>query len=91
VRFAVEVAVAVVQFALSFYGFWLVWRVLLPLLPGPAASDERVAPYVGYFTDPFVVPLAGALHVPARLVALLALAVVAALSVALSRIPESIP
>jgi hypothetical protein len=87
VRFATEVAVAVVQFALSFYGFWLVWRVLLPLLPGPAVRDERVAPYVGYFTDPFVVPVASALRVPARLVALLALIVLAALSVALSRVP----
>ncbi len=89
-RVAVEVTVAVVQFALSFYGFWLVWRVLLPLLPGPAAADERVAPYVGYFTDPFVTPVASALHVPARLVTLLALIVLAALSVALSRVPELI-
>jgi hypothetical protein len=90
VSFAVELAVALVQFALSFYGFWLVWRVLLPLLPGPAATDKRIAPYVGYFTDPFVVPLAGALHVPSRLVALLALIALAALSVALDRVPELI-
>ena len=87
-RFAVEVAVAVVQLPLSFYGFWLVWRVLLPLLPGPAACEERIAPYAGYFTDPFVAPVARALHVPARLVAFLALVVLAALSVALSRAPE---
>ena len=67
VDYTIEVAVAVVQLALGFYGFWLVWRVLLPDLPGPADRDDRVAPYVWYFTDPFIVPVAKALHVPARL------------------------
>lgn len=86
-KFAAEVAVAVVQFALSFYGFWLVWRALLPVLPGPTASDKRIAPYAAYFTDPFVVPVASALQIPTRLVALLALIAVAALSVALERGP----
>jgi hypothetical protein len=87
VRYVLEWAVTVVQYALSFYGFWLVWRVLLPDLPGPRDPSDRVAPYVWYFTDPFVVPVAKALHVPARLVALVALVVVAAVSVALGRLP----
>jgi hypothetical protein len=87
VTYLVEVLAAVVQFALSFYGFWLVWRVLLPDLPGPGDRSDRIAPYAGYFTDPFVLPLAKALHVPARLIALVALAVVAAVSVALGRLP----
>lgn len=86
-KYTVEVAVAIVQFSLSFYGFWLVWRVLLPDLPGPADRNDRIAPYAGYFTDPFVVPVAKALHVPKRVIALVALAVVAALSVALGRLP----
>jgi hypothetical protein len=87
VTYLVEVAVAVVQFALSFYGFWLVWRVLLPDLPGPADPADRIAPYVGYFTDPFVLPVSKVLHVPPRATAVVALAVVAALSVALGRLP----
>lgn len=80
-------AVTVVQYGLSFYAFWLVWRVLLPDLPGPPDRSDRVAPYVWYFTDPFVVPVARALHVPSRLVALVALVLVAALSVGLGRLP----
>jgi hypothetical protein len=87
VTYVLESAVTVVQYALSFYGFWLVWRVLLPDLPGPRDRSDRVAPYVWYFTDPFVVPVAKALHAPARLVALVALVVVAAVSVALGRLP----
>lgn len=87
-KYALEWVVTILQYAVSFYGFWLVWRVLLPDLPGPADREERVAPYVWYFTDPFVVPVAKALHVPARLVALVALVVVAAVSVALGRVPE---
>ena len=91
VKYTIEVAVAVVQFGLSFYGFWLVWRVLLPGLPGPADRDQRVAPYVWYFTNPFVVPVARALHIPARLMALIALILVAALSVAFGRLPGLLP
>lgn len=85
--YTLEVAVAVVQFALGFYGFWLVWRVLLPDLPGPPDRDDRVAPFVWYFTDPFIVPTAKALHVPARLMAFVALILVAALSVGMGRLP----
>jgi uncharacterized protein YggT (Ycf19 family) len=87
VKYVLEWAVTVVQYALSFYGFWLVWRVLLPDLPGPRDPSDRVVPYVWYFTDPFVNPVAKALHVPSRLVALVALVVVAAVSVALGRLP----
>jgi uncharacterized protein YggT (Ycf19 family) len=87
VTYVLDWAVTVVQYAVSFYGFWLVWRVLLPDLPGPHDPSERIAPYVGYFTDPFVNPIAKALHAPARLVALAALMVVAAVSVALGRLP----
>jgi hypothetical protein len=50
-----------------------------------------VAPFVGYFTDPFVLPVAKALHVPPRLVALLALVAVATGSVALARLPQIAP
>jgi hypothetical protein len=88
VTFVLAVAAALGQAVLSFYGFWLVWRVLLPDLPGPPERDKRIAPFAGYFTDPFVQPGARALHVPPRLVALLALVVVAIGSVLLSRLPQ---
>ncbi len=65
--FVLSVAAALGQSVLSFYGFWLVWRVLLPVLPGPPEPDKRIAPFAGYFTDPFVQPVARALHVPPRL------------------------
>ena len=76
--FVISVAGAVVQIVLGFYGFWLIWRVLLPYLPGPEESDERVAPFVGYFTDPFVDPLANRLHLPARVIAALSVLAVGA-------------
>lgn len=88
VNFFLAVVAALGQIVLSFYGFWLVWRVLLPDLPGPAAPEKRIAPFAGYFTDPFVQPVAKALHVPPRLVALSVLVVVALGSVALARLPE---
>jgi hypothetical protein len=58
VTYVLDWAVTVVQYGSSFYAFWLVWRVLLPDLPGPPDPSDRVAPYVGYLTDPFVVPVA---------------------------------
>jgi hypothetical protein len=91
VSFLLAVVAALGQMVLGFYGFWLVWRVLLPVLPGPAEREKRVAPFVGYFTDPFVLPVAKALHVPPRLVALLALVAVATGSVALARLPQIAP
>lgn len=79
-----DVGVVLAQFVLSFYAFWLVWRVLLPLLPGPADPNDRVAPFVGYFTDPVVNPLARTLRLPPRAVAAALLVAVAVLSVVLS-------
>lgn len=86
VDFTFDVAGALVQFALSFYAFWLVWRILLPHLPGPERRDERVAPFVWYFTDPFIVPISSALRLPERLIALISLAAIAVLSVSLTRL-----
>lgn len=86
--FLLAVVAALGQSVLSFYGFWLVWRVLLPDLPGPAPAEKRIAPFAGYFTDPFVRPIATALHVPTRFVALGALVIVAVASVALSNLPD---
>lgn len=87
-KYVIEVAVVVIQFGLSFYAFWLIWRVLLPDLPGPRDPQDRIAPFAGYFTDPFVVPAAKVLHVPPRLVAFFALLVVAAISVVLESLPD---
>ena len=86
--FFLAVIAALGQSVVSFYGFWLVWRVLLPDLPGPPERDKRIAPFAGYFTDPFVQPVATRLRVPPRLVALLALIVVATGSAALARLPQ---
>ncbi len=59
--------------------------VLLPLLPGPADPQERIAPFAGYFTDPLVNPVARTLRLPERAVAFALLVALAALSVGLSR------
>ena len=78
--YVVQTVIAVVQLVLSFYGFWLVWRVLLPELPGPRASKDRIAPYAGYFVDPLVQPLAKRSHLhPLLLSGLLLIAVAAGL------------
>jgi hypothetical protein len=89
VSFLVAVAGAVAQLMLGFYGFWLVWRVLLPYLPGPPQAEDRVAPFVGYFTDPFINPVAERLHLPARLVAAFDLVVVASASVIVRRVTST--
>ncbi len=44
VSFFLGVVGALGQVVLSFYAFWLVWRVLLPDLPGPPDRDDRIAP-----------------------------------------------
>lgn len=54
--FVAETALAVVRIALGFYGFWFVWRALLPALPGPNDSTLRIADFACYFTDPIVAP-----------------------------------
>lgn len=86
-KYLLDVVVSMLQFGLSFYAFWLVWRVLLPDLPGPPNPDDRIAPFARYFTDPFLIPAGKALHAPTRLMALIALAILAGLSVGLGRLP----
>lgn len=84
--FLLAVVGAVVQIVLGFYGFWLIWRVLLPYLPGPRDPGERAAPFVGYFTDPFIDPIAARLHLPPRGVAALAVVAVATAGVVVRRL-----
>lgn len=83
--FGVAVLVRLGQIVLSFYGFWLVWRVLLPVLPGPADPDERIARFAGYFIDPLAAPLVRMLRLPVWLAALVLLVVDAAALAALAR------
>jgi len=82
--FVIAVLVRLGQLVLSFYGFWLVWRVLLPVLPGPCDPDERIAPFAGYFTDPLTAPLVR-LRLRPWVAALLLLIADAAALVALAR------
>lgn len=88
--FLLKAVIAVANLVVGFYGFWLVWRVLLPILPGPREADERLAPYAHYFTDPFIAPVALALRVPDRLVTAVWLVVVGALVVALEQAGASV-
>jgi hypothetical protein len=88
--FLAQTAIAVANLVAGFYGFWLVWRVLLPILPGPRDADKRLAPYAHYFTDPFVAPLARTLHVPDRLVTGLWLVAVGAIIVGLNQLSSSL-
>lgn len=82
----IGVGVALGKLVLGFYGFWLVWRVLLRWLPGPVPRDERIAPFALWFTAPFVDRPAHWLRVPEWAVAAGALVVVAAGLTALGRI-----
>jgi hypothetical protein len=88
--FMLQTVVAVGQIMLSFYGFWLVWRVLLPELPGPSNPEQRIPPYARYFIDPFVQPLASHLHVHPRVLSGLLLILVAAGHVGLDRLAASV-
>ena len=88
--YAVQTVIAVVQIVLGFYGFWLVWRVLLPELPGPRDAEDRIAPYAGYFVDPLVQPLARRLHHHPRLLSGLLLIAVAAGQVGLDRLSAAV-
>ncbi|MBW3665342.1 MAG: YggT family protein [Actinobacteria bacterium] len=81
--FLTQVAITLARIVLSFYGFWLVWRVMLPWLPGPDAVRERIAPYACFFTDPVIEPLRRLTGMPARAWAGLLLVAVAAALVAL--------
>lgn len=83
--FGIALLVWLGQLVLSFYGFWLVWRVLPPVLPGPREPDERIAPFAGYFTDPHTAPLLRLrLRLPPWVAALLLLTADAAALVALA-------
>lgn len=86
--FLLQVLAALGQIVLSFYGFWLIWRILLPELPGPADPEDRIAPYAGYFTDPFVRPLARVLHAPPRSIVLLVLLLIGVASAAIAHVPD---
>jgi len=88
--YMLRTVIAVVQLVLSFYGFWLVWRVLLPELPGPRNPDDRIAPFAGYFIDPLVQPLAKRSHVHPRLLSGLLLIAVAAGQVGLDRLSAAV-
>lgn len=84
-----ELAVTVAQFILGFYAFWLVWRALLPILPGPADPAQRLAPFARYFTDPLLRPLA-AIRFATPLASLVLLIVIAALEVGLGRLVRAL-
>ena len=84
--FLLHTIIGVAQLVAGFYGFWLVWRVLLPILPGPSDPEDRIAPFDRYFTDPFVLPLARRLRLHQRLVSAVLLFLIAAAQVGLSRL-----
>lgn len=87
--YIVGTGVALLQLVLAFYGFWLVWRVLLPILPGPRDEHQRIAPFAAYFTDPLVVPVSRALRIHSRVICVGLLILVAAVQVALAGIGGS--
>jgi hypothetical protein len=89
VAFGISVAGDIAQIVFGFYGFWLIWRFLLPYLPGPSDSRDRVAPFVGYFTDPLVLPVSNRLHLPARLITAVWVVGVAAASVLVRRVTST--
>ena len=84
--YLLQMAITLVQTVLSFYEFWLVWRVLLPWLPGPEEVRKRIAPYACFFTDPFVAPVAKGLRLRVQFAAFLALLLLVALQVGLGRL-----
>ena len=84
--FVARTALALGNIVVGFYGFWLVWRLLLPVLPGPEDRDDRIAPFAEYFTDPFIVPLAQFTRLPHRAITAVSLTATAALLVALAEV-----
>ena len=84
--YLLQMVITLVQTVLSFYAFWLVWRVLLPWLPGPEEVRERIAPYACFFTDPFVMPVARGLRLRVEFVAFLALLFLVVLQVGLEKL-----
>ncbi|WP_041231851.1 hypothetical protein [Deinococcus peraridilitoris] len=89
--FLLQTLLAAGQLLLAFYGLWLVWQVLLAVLPGPRDPAQRIARFAGDFLDPFVELLARALHVHARFVPAFLPIVVAAGQVALSHLSRDAP
>lgn len=85
-----QMLITVVQLFLSFYGFWLVWQVLLPQLPHPKEGDARISPYADYLTGPIVQPLARKLHIGPWFVSALLLIIVAASKVVLSHLSNAL-
>jgi uncharacterized protein YggT (Ycf19 family) len=88
--FLADVGITLIRIVLNFYAFWLIWRILLPWLPGPADVHERVAPYVCYFTDPFVLPTARWIRLGERVVAAAALIIVSAALVGLGLLAKQL-
>lgn len=88
--FAAQTGITLARIAVSFYAFWLIWRVLLPLLPGPRDRPDRIAPFACYFTDPLTRPLARATRIPDRIVAVILLIGLAAADVALNRASNAV-
>ncbi len=86
--FLLQVGIALAQIVLGFYGFWLAWRVLLPLLPGPREPSERIAPFAGYFTDPLIRPLAKGMRLHPNLASALLLVAVAASQAGIAQLPR---
>ncbi len=85
-QFAIDLAIELAQLLLSFYGFWLVWQVLLPVLPGPPRTADRIAPFAGYFIDPLRAPLTTHLRLPPWIASLILLLADAAALVALTHL-----
>lgn len=83
-HFVTNTAIQLIQLLLSFYGYWLVWQVLLPVLPGPPHTNDRIAPFAGYFIDPLRAPLTTHLRLPPWIASLILLITDAAAHVALT-------
>lgn len=87
--FVAQTAITIMTVAAAFYGFWLVWRVLMPVLPGPSDLEHNFSPFGKRFTDPLIIPVARFLHLPERLIAAVWLVLVAALITALNALSAS--
>ena len=84
-RFAIDLAIQDAQLLLSFYGFWPAWQMLYgPARATPRHASDRIAPFAGYFTDPFRAPLTSGLRLPPWIASLVLLLADAAALVALA-------
>lgn len=91
VSFIIAVAGAITRIVLGFYGFWLLaCLACAAAVPPQAAGTRRPGrPFVGYFTDPFINPVAERLHLRARLVSTFAVVVVASASAIFRRMTST--